>query len=147
MRIGKAGSGILQATAQSLYISRSGSINPFVCDDAETMPEVQSYSLLAVRLKSVISITASTGFEISTDNDTYSSTLELPKNWNGTVYVRLNVETAGYKQGTITHESEDADDVVIAVSASVGAISIGLNGAAILGWDDSTNAIIYNEVA
>ncbi len=78
--------------------------------------ERQSYSLQGIDLESDIQISASAGYEISTTgNAPWVSSLSVPANYNGSVYVRLNVASEGRHSGTITHSSYGVSTVILDV--------------------------------
>ncbi len=65
----------------------------------------QSYTVEGQFLTDPILVTPPAGYELSTDNSTWSSTLNLANNYNGLVYVRLTGTTAGTYDGNIIHSS------------------------------------------
>ncbi|MES2279444.1 MAG: MBG domain-containing protein [Bacteroidota bacterium] len=81
------------------------------------------FAVTGGNLTTDISVTAPTGFEISTTSGgTYSSTLTLTQSagtYSGTVYVRLAANaTAGAHSGNITLSSTGATDATIATASS-----------------------------
>ncbi len=85
-------------------ISVSGTLNPF-STYVGTPSQSQSYTLSGSNLSANISVTAPTGYELSTDNTAFTSTLSLASNYSGLVYVRLTGAATGTFTGNITHSS------------------------------------------
>ncbi|MBP7333855.1 MAG: hypothetical protein KA963_03990, partial [Candidatus Cloacimonas sp.] len=79
----------------------------------------QSYTVTGLFLTSAISITAPTGFTLSTDNTTFSTTLSLASDFSGTIYVRLTGVSAGTFSGNIVHSSTGATTQNLAVTGTV----------------------------
>ncbi|MCK9335405.1 MAG: hypothetical protein M0Q99_08845, partial [Candidatus Cloacimonetes bacterium] len=79
----------------------------------------QSYSLSGANLSANISITAPAGFQVSTDDVSFSSSTSVASSFNGNIYVRLSGASAGNFSGNITHTSTGADPVNLAVSGTV----------------------------
>lgn len=78
--------------------------------------EVTSYQLSGSNLLSTINIVAPTHFEISLAAASgYASTLQVPADFNGTIYVRLNSSVVGEHSGDITHNSTGAQEVLMRV--------------------------------
>lgn len=81
----------------------------------------QSYTLSGSNLTANIAVAALAGYEYSTDNATWSSTLSLASTFNGLVYVRLTGATAGTYNGDIVHSSTGATNVNLAATGTVSA--------------------------
>ena len=83
----------------------------------------QTYTVSGSNLTTGISITAPSGFELSTDGSSYSSNLTLAQSGGSvattTIYVRLNSATEGTFSGNITHTSAGATQVDVPVSGVV----------------------------
>ena len=79
----------------------------------------QSYTLSGTNLTANINVAALTGFEYSTDNSTWSSTLSVANTFDGLIYVRLSGSTVGSYSGNIVHSSTGASDVNVAASGTV----------------------------
>ena len=103
-------------------INTSGTLTAF---NTETgVPSAaQTYTVSGSNLTTGISITAPTGFELSTDGSSYSSNLTLAQSGGSveatTIYVRLNSATEGTFSGNITHTSGSATQVDVPVSGVV----------------------------
>ena len=84
-----------------------------------TVSAPQSYTLTAQQLTTPITITAPSNFEVSSDNATYSGTLNLPQTTSpATIYARLTGATQGAVSGNITNVSGSLT-ATVAVSGSV----------------------------
>ena len=80
--------------AASPIIIVNGTLTPF--STYTGIPSAhQTYTLSGQNLTGNITVTAPTGFALSTDGTTYTGNLSLPATFNGTVYVRLTGATAG----------------------------------------------------
>jgi hypothetical protein len=99
-------------------ISLSGTLNSFITI-VGTPSDAQSYTLMGHNLTANISVTAPTGFEISSNGSSYSSNLSLSPTYNGSIYVRLTGTTLGTFSGNITHTSTGAAQVDLPVSGTV----------------------------
>ena len=113
---------MLQEETTDPIITVSGSLTSF-----KTLPgtasAAQTYTVVGRNLTEDISITAPDGFELSTDGNTYSSSLTLSQS-DGTVastviYVRLHSATEDTLTGNILHASSGATEVSLAVSGTV----------------------------
>ncbi|HRV11033.1 MAG TPA: hypothetical protein P5226_06685, partial [Candidatus Cloacimonas sp.] len=96
----------------------NGTLSPF-STYTDTPSAAQSYTLSGQNLTGNITVTAPTGFALSTDGTTYTGNLSLPATFNGTVYVRLTGATAGTFSGNIIHSSLGATNVNLAVEGTV----------------------------
>ena len=88
-----------------------------------TSSTAQSFTAEGNNLNSNISISAPSGYEVSTDNTTFSSSLTLSQSF-GTVdetiiYVRLTGATTGNFNSNISVTSQDATSVDIALTGTV----------------------------
>lgn len=99
-------------------ISVTGTLNPFNTLIG-TPSASQSYTLTGTNLTANISVTPPAGFELSTDNTTFTASLSLASNYNALVYVRLTGATAGTFSGNITHTSTGASQQNVAASGTV----------------------------
>lgn len=78
--------------------------------------EVSSYTLTGTDLAGPINVVAPTHFEISTSAaEGYASSLQVPYDFNGPIYVRLNSSVEGTHAGDITHNSAGAAEVLVRV--------------------------------
>ncbi len=81
----------------------------------------QSYTVSASNLTADVSVTVSGNFLISTDNNTFSTSLSISSasfSADQTVYVKFNpANTIGTLTGTITHSSSGASDKTVSLSA------------------------------
>jgi hypothetical protein len=100
-------------------INVTGTLSPFTTVVGNPSTPSQSYTLSGSDLNGNITVTAPTGFELSTDNINFSSPLSLSPTFNGLVYVRLTGATAGIFTGNIVHTSPGATPVDLAVSGEV----------------------------
>ncbi len=74
--------------------------------------EITSYTVYGENLYGSINVTAPTHFEIATAAEgPWQSSLTLPADFNGLVYVRLNTEVEGNHVGFILHNSPGAEEV------------------------------------
>ena len=101
------------------------SVNPITLTIAATTQGIvsspQSYTITAQQLTAPITVTAPANFEISSDNITYSGTLNLAQSTTlATVYARLTGATQGSFSGSITNVS-GAQSANAAVSGTVNA--------------------------
>ncbi len=93
---------------------------PFAAWSGETTP-TQSFRLAAYQVPSPITLTAPTGFQISTaESSGYAAELTLPATFNGTIYARLISETLGAHSGTISAVAEGTAAKTSAVSGYLG---------------------------
>lgn len=99
-------------------IHTTGTLNPFATLEG-TPSAAQTYTLNGEFLTANIIVTPPTGFELSTDDNSYSSSLSLASSYNGPVYVRLIGTTVGNYSGNITHTSTGATQVDLAVTGEV----------------------------
>lgn len=103
-------------------IATSGTLSAFSSQPG-VASDAQSYIVAGSNLTNDITIAAPTGYEISTDGTTYGPSLTLPQSSGfvaaKTVYVRQYSETEGSLSGVITHTSDDAGQVDVAVSGEV----------------------------
>jgi hypothetical protein len=105
-------------TNPSPMIEITASLTDFSTLLGTPSPE-QQYTVTGLFLTAGISVTAPTGYELSTDNTTYSNTLNLASSFSGTVYVRLTGATAGTFSGNIVHSSTGAETQNLAVNGTV----------------------------
>jgi DNA/RNA endonuclease G (NUC1) len=99
---------------------------------------VKSYTLSGYPLSGAITATASSGFEISTDNLTYSTAVTVAPSAGRLadvpLYVRLkSTQTAGTVTGGITHSGGGASSQYLALSGSV--VAAGVNVVPLLAWE------------
>ncbi len=104
-------------------ITVSDSALPAFSTTPGTPSAAQTYTVSGTNLEDDISITAPTGFELSTNGSTYSSGLTLPQSGGvvaaTTVYVRLYSATQGTFGGNLVHVSTGATTKNVAVSGAV----------------------------
>jgi len=84
----------------------------------------QSYNVSGVGLTEPVTISAPAGFQISSDNNSFSSTLTLTPDETGNInaqeiFVRLSSATPGTFTGSIAHTGGGAEDRYLAVSGTV----------------------------
>ena len=104
-----------------------GTINPFV-STTSVASEVQTFTVAGTMLTNDITITAPTGFELSTNNNSGFATSKTLTQLSGsvsetTLYVRLSASASGSPSGNINITSTDATSQTIAVSGTVYATS------------------------
>jgi endonuclease I len=101
-------------------IGTSGTLTPFTAI-VGTPSASQSYTVTGANLTADIAVTAPTGFQVSLNNSTWTSSVNVPQtggNANSTVYVRFTPAATGAYSGNITHTSTGATQVDKAVSGS-----------------------------
>nr|GAP19065.1 protein containing VCBS repeat [Levilinea saccharolytica] len=103
-------------------ITTSGTLSAFSTTPG-TASTAQTYTVSGSNLTGNVTITAPTGFQISTDGSTYTSALTLTPS-GGTItstpiYVHLFSPTVGDFSGNITHTGGGATEVDLAVSGQV----------------------------
>jgi len=99
-------------------IHTTGTLNAFTTL-VGTPSAAQTYTLNGEFLTANIMVTPPAGFELSTDGNSYSSSLSLASSFNGLVYVRLIGTTVGNYSGNITHTSTGATQVDLPVTGEV----------------------------
>jgi len=109
--------------APSPLISVNGTLSSFSTTTG-TASASQSYSVSGSNLTANISITAPSGFEVSTsENSGYQQSISLTQSGGSvastTVYARLTGASAGNFSGNIAHESTDATTVNLSASGTV----------------------------
>jgi len=109
--------------APSPLISVIGTLSPFSTTTG-TASASQSYSVSGSNLTANISITAPSGFEVSTSaNSGYQQSISLTQSGGSvastTVYARLKGASAGNFSGNIAHESTGATTVNLSASGTV----------------------------
>lgn len=110
---------------QTPTLHLSGTLNPFTTQH-ETPSGSQSYLLHGSDLTDDIIVQAPTGFQLSTDDVTFTSQLQLTGSFNGCIYVRLSGENVGSFSGNINHSSTGAVSQQLPVSGTVSGSSAGL---------------------
>jgi DNA/RNA endonuclease G (NUC1) len=112
----------------------------------------QSYTVSGVGLTEPVLITAPTGFQISSNNNSFGSTLTLTPDGTGNInaqeiFVRLNSATPSTFTGSIAHTGGGAEDRYLAVSGTV-TVPLGppiispLSGSAYTGASFRTRVLI-----
>jgi gliding motility-associated-like protein len=106
-------------------ISTSGTLTSFAkC--AGVASATQTFTVSGSNLTANIGIAAVSGFEYSTDNSTFTSTLSIPFGSGTvaatTVYVRLTAASTGTPSGNISITSTGATSQTIAISGTVTAL-------------------------
>ena len=105
-------------TSNEPALHLTGQLNPF-----ETQHEYpsasQGYLLHGSNLTSDIIVQAPGGFQLSTDDITFSSQLQLPSSFNGCIHVRLSGANIGTFSGNIIHSSAGAANQLLPVSGTV----------------------------
>ncbi len=104
----------LWAVAATPVIVATGVPDPVYNIVGNPSEEVSSYHLSGTDLMGPINIVAPTHFEVSTSELTgYASTLQVPYNFDGTIWVRMNSSEVGEHSGDITHNSVGAQEVLV----------------------------------
>ncbi len=116
---------ILRNTPQYPTISTTGTLSAFTSCAGTASPS-QSFSVSGTNLSTGITITAPTGYEVSTTlGSGYGSSVTLTQS-NGTVsspiYVRLTSSATGSPSGSITCTSTNATTQNIALSGTVNSL-------------------------
>ncbi|MCB9018535.1 MAG: hypothetical protein H6544_08090 [Prevotellaceae bacterium] len=82
-----------------------------------------SYTFSATGLDGDVTAVATSGFELSLDNSTWSSSLDISRTSNyitsKTVYVRMASSSAETSSGTVTMSSTNAENVTISLSGAL----------------------------
>lgn len=107
-------------TSSSPFISVSGTLNNF-SQTVGTPSLSQSFTINANGLTGNITVTAPTGFEVSEDDNIWSSSLSLtPVNGSvqSSVLVRLNAAAAGDYSGSITIAGSGATTITVSVNGT-----------------------------
>ncbi len=92
----------------------TGTLDEFI-SIAGSPSDSQSYHLRGEDLLTGITVTPPAGYELSTNDINWQSSLSLPSSYNALVYVRLNAADAGEYAGFITHTSGTAAQVNLRV--------------------------------
>jgi len=112
------------ATASAATVSTapvvnvSGNLNPFT-QTLGTPSASQSFTVKGNNLTANVTVSAPAGFELSEDDNTWQTSLNLVRENNSvdaTAFVRMNATTAGLYSGNITATSSGAADASLAVS-------------------------------
>jgi hypothetical protein len=99
-------------------INVTGSFTPFTTTQL-TPSASQFVTVSGTNLSANINVAALTGYEYSTDNTNWSSTLSLASSYSSPVYVRLTGATVGSPSGNVSFTSTGATQVDKAVSGTV----------------------------
>ena len=115
-------SGFTDVTAATLDLS-TWSLTGFSTKTG-TPSLTQSYNVSGVGLTEAVTLTAPAGFQISSNNHSFGSTLTLTPDETGNInaqeiFVRLSSATAGTFTGSIAHAGGGAEDRYLAVSGTV----------------------------
>ncbi|MFT3683023.1 MAG: sugar-binding protein [Ferruginibacter sp.] len=124
-----------------------GSVTAFSNQVTGTNSVSKSYSVSGSQLLSNITITAPTGFGVSTDNNTFSSSVSLTAVANTvsstTVYVRFSPSSAnGANSGNVSHTATDATTQNVAVSGNAIAVEPTTNGTITFGTVTGSSIIV-----
>lgn len=111
-------------TSNEPTLHLSGTLSPFTTQH-ENPSDSQGYLLHGSNLTANIIVQAPAGFQLSTDDVTFSSQLQLASSFNGCIYVRLSGENVGTFSGNITHSSTGATSQQLPVSGTVCSGSAG----------------------
>ena len=102
-------------------IAVTSSLTNFV-GEALSPSTSQSYTVAGSNLTNNIIVTASSNYQVSSDNASWSSAITINQSGGSvastTVYVRLNAATSGTYSGTITHTSTGAGDQTVNLNGS-----------------------------
>ncbi len=109
--------------------------------------EAQTYTVSGINLSDDITISAPSGFEISTDATTYTSSLFLEQTEGlvseTTIYVRLYNLSEGLFSGNITHTSDGVTTKTIAVLGSTNNGWVAYNDGGYIDGQIATNITTY----
>ncbi len=139
---------ITYATTEDPIITTTGTLNAF-SSPVNSPSSEQSYQVAGSRLNGPIVITPPADFEISlTSGSGFSSSpLSLPPTGGTipatTIFVRFNRTTAGTTSGNITHTSENAATLSVAVSGTAGFGWTAYNDGAYIDGQISTHITTY----
>ncbi|MBM4404223.1 MAG: endonuclease, partial [Candidatus Cloacimonetes bacterium] len=114
LRIATSWTALWAAGALEPEIFVTGTLEDFI-SIAGSPSASQSYSLRGEDLLTSITVTPPDGYELSTNNATWLSSLSLPSSYDDLVYVRLNADVAGVYAGFIAHTSGSATPVNLRV--------------------------------
>jgi hypothetical protein len=105
------------------YTSSSPALaaNPLILDPLASIvgnysDEPGSYTITSSNLLGQINVAAPEGFVVSTDQITWTSSLDLAPNFNGTIFVSMYASISGEYSGNIVHTTPGLDPVNVAVS-------------------------------
>lgn len=87
----------------------------------------QSVTVAGSSLTSTIEVPALSGYEFSTDNTNWSSTLSLLSSYNGSVYARLTGASVGTYNGNVSFTSTGATQIDKAVLGTVNSLTPTIN--------------------
>jgi len=99
-------------------INATQSLNTFSSYIGESS-DSQNYTLSGENMQGPITVKASSPFQVSSDNVTFSDSIVVSAPYSGIVYVRFAPVSSGAYTGNITHTSEGAVPVTIALNGNV----------------------------
>lgn len=118
----------LWAPAATPVISATGTPDPLASIVGNPSEEVSSYTLSGTNMLGPINIAAPAHFEVSTSStEGWASTLQVPADFNGLIYVRLNSSVVGPHDGFVTHNSTNAAEVTVLVEGETFAADVTWN--------------------
>lgn len=118
----------LWAPAATPVISATGTPDPLASIVGNPSEEVSSYTLSGTNMLGPINIAAPAHFEVSTSStEGWASTLQVPADFNGLIYVRLNSSVVGPHDGFVTHNSTNAAEVTVLVEGETYAADVTWN--------------------
>ncbi len=104
----------LWAPAATPVIVTTGVPDPVYNISGNPSEEISSYQLSGTDLMGPISLVAPEHFEISTTGtEGWAGNLQVPYDYDGSIYVRLNTSSVGEHSGDITHNSPGAEEVLV----------------------------------
>ena len=110
-------------------IATSGSLSAFSgCSGSASSSD--NFSVSGVDMNAGITVTAPTGYEVSTDNSSFSSSLVVGSSGtigSTTIYVRLTNSASGSPSGNVVCSSSGATSQNIAASGSVNSLPSGFS--------------------
>ncbi|MDZ4121049.1 MAG: hypothetical protein U1C33_01415, partial [Candidatus Cloacimonadaceae bacterium] len=106
------------ATDATPVINVNANLSIFVTTEGNPSA-VQSYTLTGLNLTGNITVTAPPHFGVSSDNSSFSSSINVAPSYNGLIYVRLTGASVGSFSGNIDNASPGATTVNIPVTGTV----------------------------
>lgn len=106
-----------EAPPTPVIVASTTELDPLACIVNNPSEETRNYTLYGENTTSTIIVTAPNGFQVATsETGEWSSVLNLPHTFNGTIYVRMFADGVGDYAGNITHTSGNATQVNVYIS-------------------------------
>jgi gliding motility-associated-like protein len=147
---------VVTASGGTLYVfsaytppslSVSGTLSAFSKCSSSSASNSQQFNISGSNLTANISVAALTGYEYSTDGNTWANTLSLTQSSgtvSSTVYVRMTAASTGSPSGNIALSSTGATSVNVAVSGSVGTNNVFIGALSFDGVNDKVTVADNN---